>query len=163
MLLQCDSKICTKCKQELPLTAFTRGPDRGYRYQCRKCNLEYQTKSRTRKGVANRYYARRKSNDPAIYMWKNAKHRAQWDYAGMEFTILPEDVVIPEVCPYLQVPFVPLDKRLSYSLDRIDSSKGYVKGNIQVISRLANKMKNDATKEELLLFAKGVISLYGDK
>jgi hypothetical protein len=156
-------KQCTKCKETKPFTEFTKGPDKGYRYQCRVCNLEYQKKSRTRKGVANRYYERRKEKDPVIYMWKNAKHRAKWDYNDMEFTLQPEDISIPDVCPYLQIPFIPLDKRLSYSLDRIDSTKGYTKDNIQVISRLANKMKNDATKEELILFAKGVLNMHGDK
>jgi len=155
-------KQCTKCKEVKPFTEFTKGPDNGYRYQCRVCNLEYQAKSRSRPGVANRYYARRKEKDPAIYMWKNAKHRAKWDYGDMEFTLQPEDVIIPDICPYLQIPFIPLDKRLSYSLDRIDSTKGYTKDNVQVISRLANKMKNDATKEELILFAKGVLNMYKD-
>lgn len=156
-------KQCTKCKETKPFTDFTKGPAKdGYRYQCRACNLEYQAKSRSRKGVANRYYERRNQKDPIIYMWKNARHRAKWDYGGMEFTIQPEDIVIPEICPYLQTPFIPLDKRLSYSLDRIDSSKGYTKENIQVVTRLANKMKNDATKEELLLFAKGILNMYGD-
>jgi hypothetical protein len=39
----------------------------------------------------------------------------------------------------------------SYSLDRIDSNKGYVKGNVWVISRRANVIKNNATLEELEL------------
>lgn len=37
------------------------------------------------------------------------------------------------------------------------SSKGYVKGNIWVISHLANMMKNSADKAELLKFAEWVI------
>jgi len=37
----------------------------------------------------------------------------------------------------------------SPSLDRIDPSKGYVKGNVWVISCRANAIKNDATHEEL--------------
>jgi hypothetical protein len=41
----------------------------------------------------------------------------------------------------------------SYSLDRIDSSKGYVKGNIWVISLRANRIKNDSTPQELRLIA----------
>jgi hypothetical protein len=37
----------------------------------------------------------------------------------------------------------------SPSLDRIDTSKGYVKGNVWVISWRANKLKSDATLAEL--------------
>lgn len=35
------------------------------------------------------------------------------------------------------------------TLDRIDSSKGYIKGNIQVICFKANRLKNNSTIEEL--------------
>lgn len=41
----------------------------------------------------------------------------------------------------------------SYSLDRIDSSKGYIKGNVWVISLRANRIKNDSTPDELRLIA----------
>ena len=44
----------------------------------------------------------------------------------------------------------------SYSLDRIDSSKGYIPGNVWVISRRANAIKSDATLEELELLVKNL-------
>ena len=46
------------------------------------------------------------------------------------------------------------------SLDRIDPLKGYVKGNIQVISTKANTMKNNATQDELVRFAEAVLKMY---
>lgn len=39
------------------------------------------------------------------------------------------------------------------SLDRIDNSKGYVRGNVMVISLRANAIKNNATAEELTAVA----------
>jgi hypothetical protein len=42
------------------------------------------------------------------------------------------------------------------SLDRIDSSLGYVKGNVWVISWRANHIKTDATLDELRLLVTGL-------
>jgi hypothetical protein len=50
---------------------------------------------------------------------------------------------------------------MSPSLDRIDPNKGYVIGNVQIISLLANRMKNDASKDELQRFAKWVLNDLG--
>ena len=74
-------------------------------------------------------------------LWAQARRRAA--IAGMDFNIEPSDVVIPDVCPILLSPI----KRPS--LDRVDNTKGYVKGNVAVISMEANRMKSDHTIETL--------------
>lgn len=122
--------------------------------------MKYQENPEKRKKVSSDYYKRKKQKDPQLFMWKQAKHRAQYDYNNMEFTIEVSDIVLPEVCPYMGVEFIPLDKKYGYSLDRIDSSKSYTKDNIQVISRIANIMKNNATEQELISFAKGVLEVH---
>ncbi len=79
----------------------------------------------------------------------------------MDFNLTIEDIFIPEKCPLLNIPIsTNFDDRYQdnyYSIDRIDSSKGYVKGNIQVISFLANTIKNKATNEQLITFAQNVL------
>jgi hypothetical protein len=64
----------------------------------------------------------------------------------------------PLSCPILDVP-LDYKKHTEYSpsIDRIDNSKGYIDGNIQVVSIKANRMKNSATESELIKFAQNVI------
>ena len=88
-----------------------------------------------------RQSTRKTGQDPRSPLWSRAKYRAK--QKGREFTITKEDIVIPDICPLLGTPIQ------SPSLDRIDSSKGYIKGNVWVISNRANTLKNDATLTEL--------------
>ncbi len=92
------------------------------------------------------------------YMYSAAKIRAR--KKNIPFDITEEDIVIPTQCPILEVPLIlghKGDYEYSPSLDRIDNSKGYVKGNIMVISKKANSMKNSATISELQNFVKNVL------
>lgn len=89
-----------------------------------------------------------------------AKNRAK--ERGLDFDLDVSDIVIPENCPILGIPIVRIPgKRTagSASLDRIDNSRGYVKGNVWVISSKANVMKNNATLQELKQFGKWCLSL----
>ena len=99
----------------------------------------------------NRLARERHKTDPLnrLIMWtkKSAKKR------GLEHTIKRSDIVERVLCPVFKVPFIVGDNNWAMSIDRIDSSKGYVPGNVQIISRLANRMKDCATEEQLEQFA----------
>lgn len=108
--------------------------------------------------TTNATYHRRKHTNREVYLWSSAKKRAKVN--GWDFDIEVSDICIPDVCPVLGMDLVKGEGRAtgsSPSLDRIDSSKGYIKGNVQVISKKANTMKHDATREELVKFAEWVL------
>lgn len=44
------------------------------------------------------------------------------------------------------------------SVDRIDSSKGYIKGNVQLVCMAVNQMKNDLDTQTLLMFCNAIIN-----
>lgn len=80
--------------------------------------------------------------------------------AGAKKRSIPFDLTVmdlnelsfPITCPVLGIPMAfnsgqPKDN--SFSLDRIDSSKGYEPGNVVVVSTRANKLKSDATLQEM--------------
>lgn len=89
------------------------------------------------------------------FMWYNARLRAK--KKGLPFNITPDDIVIPETCPVFGFRLEagkgkgPTDT--SPSIDRINPSLGYVRGNIQIISHKANKIKSSYTSEDILKVA----------
>lgn len=46
------------------------------------------------------------------------------------------------------------------SVDRIDSDKGYIKGNVQLVCMAVNQMKSDLTLEELIHFCREILANY---
>lgn len=87
---------------------------------------------------------------------------------GIVHTISKEDIPLPETCIYLgiQLDYYRPNKgegiRYPHSptIDRIDPNIGYIPGNIQVISDLANRMKQNASPEQLIAFARGILLLH---
>jgi hypothetical protein len=88
---------------------------------------------------------------------------------GRDFDLTKEYLfsLITDECPVFKVPLnykyrgakTPTE---TPSVDRIDSTKGYVQGNIVIISRRANTIKNDATWQELQTLADWLRTIYGD-
>lgn len=85
--------------------------------------------------------------------------------SNIKFDIELDDIEIPEKCPILDIPLFK-SKNKSYaednspSLDKVNPSLGYVRGNVRVISFKANRMKQNNTKEDfekLILYMEGKI------
>lgn len=86
---------------------------------------------------------------PVNAMLANAKARAK--VKGLLFSLKVSDIKIPDTCPLLEIPMAQGEGAVhdgSPALDRIDNTKGYVPGNVQVISWRANTLKRDATLGE---------------
>ena len=98
-----------------------------------------------------------REKNSARYLLTHARGRAK--RKGLAFDLTEEDVVVPEFCPVLGIRLEwGVGRRASRnhaspSLDRLDPGKGYVKGNVYVISNRANHLKNNGTARELRLIA----------
>lgn len=83
-------------------------------------------------------------------MLQQSKKRAR--KSGHEFSLKPADIVIPTHCPVFGTPLSREPGRCTPatpSIDRLDNARGYVPGNIHVISFRANTVKGSGTLDEL--------------
>lgn len=100
------------------------------------------------KRAAGIYYSARKRGVPVGFK------------SAMEFASYVK-AIAPKECPVFSKPFVGRGVGFSPwspSIDKIDPHKGYIRGNVQVISMLANAMKRNATPTQLRQFAKWVLN-----
>lgn len=75
---------------------------------------------------------------------------------NLEFNLIREEIVIPVACPVLGIPLEQIKDRTRVkknnntpTFDRVDNTKGYTKDNTRIISWKANKLKSNASLEEL--------------
>lgn len=86
-------------------------------------------------------------------LWSQLKSSA--NRRGIHFDLKPTDIDeigIPISCPILNIPLYFHRQAVqddSISFDRIDSTKGYTADNLIVISYRANRLKSDASVDEL--------------
>lgn len=109
-------------------------------------NLQYVI---NREKILKKSQADRTSNVKK-HLLKGAKMRAK--KSGLLFNITEDDFEVPFTCPllgYVLMPSRGLIAPNSPSLDRKDPRKGYVRGNVWVISYRANAAKSNLTLEEL--------------
>lgn len=155
------NKFCLDCKTSISYLG------RGFR-RCTPCaKLQMQKQEREwrhshleRKSEIQRaYYHRKKKTNPIHFMLYAAKVRARKH--KLKFDLKEKDLVMPTHCSYLGIP-IRVSRGLgpspnSPSLDRVDVSKGYVPGNVEIISSRANSYKNNLSLSEMELMAKAFL------
>lgn len=76
--------------------------------------------------------------------------RKQAKKKGLVFNLELADIIFPEYCPVLGIKLERGRSDNSYSVDRIKNELGYIKGNILIVSLLANRIKNSSTPDEII-------------
>lgn len=124
------TKLCVSCERVLSTTNFYKSERIKAEPTCKKCRPRQLD-----------------SNDVRVVLWTNAYSRAIKN--NIAFTITIDDIVVPDVCPVLGVPFERGHSKWTYSLDKVRPSEGYVPGNVAVISNEANRLKSYMTDETI--------------
>src|SRR5271166_2907739 len=104
-----------------------------------------------------------RQNNPVLNMLRRARYRAKDE--RVPFSLTRDSITIPTRCPILGIKLRRAVGKMndgSPSLDKIVPSRGYVAGNVQVISSKANVMKSNAGPRELRQFAKWIRETYGE-
>jgi len=158
-------KICTKCLKTKELGCFSKcsKTTSGLAYYCKTCVQTVSQKYREKRkqyskevGYNKNYYNNYKSRNRETVLLNGARARAK--RYNILFSLTKEDIVIPERCPIFDTLLRSKEEICaetkkgaqdnSLSLDRIDPTKGYTKGNVAVISYRANVIKNNGSAEE---------------
>jgi len=154
-------KKCCECKKIKSIDNFRKNS----RNKCYECEIIYCNKYNeiNKEKIKNSKKAYRENNKekrkkeariyienfPREYLWGSAFRRAK--KRNEKFLLKVEDIIIPEICPLLNIKMQinkSKAKDNSYSIDKIDPNKLYEKNNVWVISHKANSSKNNASIEE---------------
>jgi hypothetical protein len=140
-------------EERLKRNAYMRDWKKRNKKKVNKINKNWKDKNRTLVRNREREYARTKAGTGEGYrqLWlQNCKYRAK--KKGLPFNLTLGDLVFPDVCPVLGIPLVMRSGSFSDnspSIDRTIPSKGYVKGNVGIMSYRANRIKCHASLEDL--------------
>lgn len=170
------NKNCIICDSPLNQENTTWYRQKNYIHKCNDCIKSekaidaVERRSRDPKLALQRTYLFRKKlqkQNPKRYtaqqMRGSAKKRAAALGVKYDLDSAYIEAIMPDICPVLRIPikYGGGEKSIySASLDRIYPDRGYVKGNVLVMSQLANLMKNEANPTHLIAFSKWVQATY---
>jgi hypothetical protein len=140
---------CLECNTKLPDDKH--GKQQLCSNECRKARARESSKANyfTKRGGSVGSYGKGTSEHERAMRCKINSISSSVEKRGHECTITWEDLsdVWTGYCAVSGVDLA--DKAHTPSVDRVDSSKGYIVGNIQWITNRLNVIKRDATLEEL--------------
>lgn len=167
-----DYYFCNKCKRWRPQSKFNidnsslHGNRGGLCNECKDCQRERYYRERQKlfenDNLALRYKlqqalkgTRRRSKEKNIYndltldylMYLWEKQHGKCALTGIQMTYK----------------FYEGRVNTNLSVDRIDSTKGYSKDNVQLVCMAANQMKNDLSMEEFVEMCEAVLALEREK
>lgn len=151
---------CTVCKEEKSEDNFyveiKKNNKTCVKRLCRDCRRLKMQKYRSENrelvnSTAKKSHNRTRRQNPQYALIAAAKCRAKKQ--SLPFNLKKTDIIIPEFCPVLGIKLnFNIGQKCggdnSPSIDRIIPELGYVTGNIQVISKRANSIKNFGTIED---------------
>src|ERR1700675_389529 len=126
---------------------------RAGRIACKDCRVDAQiVKIEAKRAVFAEKKAKRRPGMQAMRRlkmnWKKCRERAI--EKGIPFNLDLEDCQPPACCSVFGTPFkVGLPWYQRASIDRVKPELGYVKGNIRIISQLANSIKSTANSTQI--------------
>tara|TARA_B110000503_G_C7103413_1_gene394856 strand:+ start:938 stop:1465 length:528 start_codon:yes stop_codon:yes gene_type:complete len=146
-----EFKMCMKCNKELKWDKFRERKDAGWKDINKKLRYSYCKKCEA--NVASVKYRK----NPIPQLFYNIKKRAAKSKVPFNLTVNDLKNLLKKsgnICPILGVKMEinelhSNNKEYSPSFDRIYPKKGYTKGNMIVISDKANRIKTDATVDEI--------------
>lgn len=145
-------------------------PDEFERRCCnsKKYRLQFKTelsndpiKRENLNSYARKNMRRKRANDPVPLMLDHIRFKCR--KLKIAFNLEKKDLVVPQMCPVLGILLVPGSNKThdgSPTVDRIDPTKGYVKGNVIVVSHKANRIKSNASPDTVLRVANFYANLY---
>lgn len=144
-------KTCKICKRTLPYSMFHKATTTcdGLDLRCKQCKSDVYKRKRNANPIATYFVAKRS--------WCKAR--------DIGFTVTQEylESIWSGVCPVLGIKIAlggdGKGSHHSAHLDRLNPSLGYVEGNVTWVSGRANRIKYDATLDELKLLVAWIESV----
>lgn len=159
--------LCTCCKRYLPNTKFNidntnlHGNRGGRCQQCKDCQRKKYYSQRNKLFYDDHFAMKTKLQSALKGARRRAKEHNKYIDIDLEFLYYLWNKQNGK-CALTGIPltykFYEGRVNSNVSIDRIDSSKGYAKDNVQLVCMAANQMKNDLSQDEFLQMCQLVIN-----